>query len=67
MYDFYCAVHRSEPIVINGEPGFLVWDYLLINEITFESSRTGKKRSLFKSASDSETESKFNEYLRKYS
>lgn len=63
MFDGYMFVHRREPVVLNGEPGFLVWDWGLWNEITFESSKTGRKLSLFKSFSDSETELKFNSLL----
>ena len=61
------AIHRTEAITINGDKGFLIWDYILFNEITFVISSTNQYISMFTSISDSKTEEWFNEILRKNS
>ncbi len=62
----YGIVHKRHPITYNGQNGYLVWDYIIWNELTFENANTHEKMSLFNSISDSETEEKFNEYVRLY-
>ena len=61
------AIHRTEAITINGDKGFLIWDYILFNEITFVISSTNQYISMFTSISDSKTEERFNEILLKNS
>ncbi len=64
--DPYGIVHKRHPITYGGQKGYLVWDYIIWNELTFENANTHEKISLFNSISDSETEEKFNEYVRIY-
>lgn len=45
-------VHKRMPAAINGEKGFLVWDWVVWNEITFDYLDNTKWYSLFKSMSD---------------
>ena len=58
-------VHKRTDAEINGVKGFLVWDYILYNEITFDDM-DGKIYSFYKSFSDDETEAKWNELVAKY-
>lgn len=62
----YGAVHKAVPVVINEEKGFLIWDYILFNELTFLNSETRELTSLFTSFSDEEMEKRFNEFAIKY-
>lgn len=62
----YGAVHKSTPATMNDEQGFLIWDYIIFNELTFLNHNTGKIVSLFTSFSDSEMETKYNEFASKY-
>ena len=60
-------IHKSEKVVIDGVHGWLVWDYILYNEITFdEDGDDGRCISLFHSFSDQETEQVFDGYVKKY-
>ena len=56
----YGLIHKQVPAKIHDEKGFLIWDYIIFNEITFKDMR-GNIYSLFKSMSDSETEKKWDE------
>lgn len=60
------VVHKTAPINYGGEPGILVWDYIVWNELTFVDHRTKSKQSLFNSFSDDATEEKFNEIVAIY-
>ena len=57
----------TQPVRINGEDGFLVWDYILFNEITFVNSRTKQYTSMYTSFSDNQTRAKYNQLLSKFS
>ena len=35
--DTYGFIHKRTPAKIKGKDGFLIWDYILLNEITFKS------------------------------
>ena len=59
-------VHKTAPIMINGEKGLLVWDFLLWNELTFVDQATKSKQSLFNSASDKKTQAEFDRLVSKY-
>lgn len=59
-------IHRTAPINYCGEPGLLVWDYIVWNEITFVDNKTKFKQSLYSSFSDQNTEAKFNELVSRY-
>lgn len=58
-------VHESVPAEINGKKGFLVWDFIVWNEITFDDE-DGNIMSLFNSVSDDETKAKWNEFVSKF-
>ena len=62
----YGVVHKSTPAIINEEQGFLIWDYIIYNELTFLNSNTGEITSLFHSLSDSKMEERYNEFAMKY-
>lgn len=61
----YGVIHDSIPAEINGEKGFLIWDYILYNELTF-LNQGGKITSLYTSISDDKMKAKFDEYKEKY-
>ena len=50
----------------NGVKGFLVWDFIIYNEITFDDM-DGHIYSFFSSISDEETEAEWNKLVSKYS
>ena len=58
-------VHKRAEAEINGIRGFLVWDFIVYNEITFDDSE-GNIMSFFTSMSDDETEAEWNRLVRKY-
>ena len=62
----YGIIHKQAIINYRGTTGRLVWDYVLLNELTFEDSVTGKQYSLGLSASDKKTEAIFNELVEKF-
>lgn len=59
-------IHRTEPIKYGEELGFLVWDYILYNEITFISIDKKIVQRLFTSTSNKETEEKFNKLVKQF-
>jgi len=58
-------VHKRTTAEINGVKGFLVWDYIIYNEITFDDVN-GNIYSFFSSISDKETEDEWNKLVEKY-
>lgn len=62
----YGKIHKFTPAVMNGRKGFLIWDYILYNELTFLNQDTDKFISIFHSFSDEEMEERFNEFAKKY-
>lgn len=62
----YGIIHKHAFIRYRGKEGRLVWDYILLNELTFEDSETGEQFSLGVSASDKKTEAIFNELVSRY-
>ena len=62
----YGIIHKQAFINYRGKPGRLVWDYILLNELTFEDSETGEKYSLGMSASDEKIEGIFNDLVERY-
>ena len=58
-------VHKRAEAEINGIRGFLVWDFIVYNEITFDDSE-GNIMSFFTSTSDDKTEVEWNRLVRKY-
>lgn len=64
--DKYGIIHKQAFINYRGRKGRLVWDYILINELTFEDSETGEQYSLGKSISDKKTEEMFNELVERF-
>lgn len=60
-------VHKAEPATINGQAGYLVWDYILYNEISFLPQDPKRDAiSLLTSMSDDETSQRFDELVAKY-
>lgn len=60
------VIVNTQPVTMNGEKGFLVWDYIIYNEITFVNSITKDYTSMFTSISDKKTKAKFEELVSKY-
>ena len=58
-------VHKRTEAEINGIRGFLVWDFIVYNEITFDDAE-GNIMSFFTSTSDDKTEVEWNRLVRKY-
>ena len=58
-------IHKRVEAEINGIHGFLVWDYIAYNEITFDDDK-GNVMSFFTSISDKETEARWNELIDMY-
>lgn len=59
-------IHKAEPIKYGEKFGFLVWDYILYNEITFISVDKEIIQRLFTSISDDVTENEFNVLVQKF-
>ena len=59
-------IHKRTDVEINGVKGFLVWDFILYNEITFDDIN-GNIYSFFSSFSDKDTEREWNKLVDKYS
>ena len=58
-------VHKRAEAEINGIRGFLVWDFIVYNEITFDDAE-GNIMSFFTSTSDDKTEVEWNRLVKKY-
>ncbi len=58
-------VHRRAEAEINGVHGFLVWDFIVYNEITFDDA-DGNIISFFTSMSDSKTEAEWDRLVKTY-
>lgn len=58
-------VHKRAEAEINGIRGFLVWDFIVYNEITFDDAE-GNIMSFFTSTSDDKTEVEWSRLVRKY-
>lgn len=62
----YGAVHKAWPARMNGTDGYLIWDYIAFNEITFHSPKMKEITSLFTSVSDEKTEARFAELVQEF-
>lgn len=61
----YGFIHKQTIAEFNGVKGFLIWDFIFWNEITFKDM-DGNIFSLFHSISDKETEKMWEELSKKY-
>jgi hypothetical protein len=61
----YGIVHKREKVEINGIKGFLAWDYIIYNEITFEDMN-GNMYSFFSNISDKKTEEEWSRLIQKF-
>lgn len=61
----YGLIHRSASVEIHGKKGFLIWDYIIYNEITFKDNE-GNIISLYKNFNDEDTEKQWNELVKKF-
>lgn len=61
----YGFIHKRTTAEVNGKTGFLIWDYILYNEISFQDEE-GNIISFFHSASDEKTEAEWNNLVEKY-
>ena len=62
----YGFQYKRERVKIGNDEGWLVWDWIVCNELTFEKADTGEKISLGTSFKDTEIEERFNELVRRY-
>ena len=62
----YGFIHRSTTAEIHGVKGFLIWDYIIYNEITFKNMAGDIVISLYSGFSDRETETRWNELVKEY-
>lgn len=60
-------IHKTCDVVMDGNKGSLVWDYIVYNEISFVNDKTRETKSLFQSISDNKTEKEFERLSEKYS
>lgn len=60
------VIHKYRAGIMNGKSGYLIWDYILINEISFVTSSNREVWALFKSVSDKETEEEFTRLSQMY-
>ena len=58
-------VERRVSAEVNGKKGFLVWDYILYNEISFQAEGY-KDITFFQSFSDKKTELEWDKLVEKY-
>ena len=58
-------IHKKTEAAINGIRGFLVWDFVVYNEITFDDAE-GNIMPFFTSISDDKTEAEWNRLVKKY-
>lgn len=61
----YGLIHKSTAAVIHGTKGFLIWDYIAFNEITFKDADENIV-SLYRGFSDQDTEKMWHELVEKY-
>ena len=61
----YGLIHKSTAVVIHGTKGFLIWDYIAFNEITFKDVDENIV-SLYRGFSDQDTERMWHELVEKY-
>jgi len=66
LKDKYGIIHKQAFIKYKGHEGRLVWDYILLNELTFEDFETGERYSLGFSGTDKNTEKLFDELVEKF-
>lgn len=59
-------VHKRRPAEILGVKGWLVWDYIIYNEIFFEDAEQKISVTFFQSISDAKTEEEWNELVERY-
>ena len=61
----YMIVEDSAFVCVGGKKGRIVWDYLVYNELTFETD-DGVKYQLYTGFSDKETKKRFDAFVSKY-
>lgn len=61
----YGSIRGRTPAAIDGKNGYLIWDHMIWNEITFETDE-GKMYSFFTSKSNEETEKVWKALAKKY-
>lgn len=61
----YGLIHKRAEAEVDGKKGFLIWDYILYNEISFQAE-DGSSLSFFSSFSDEETEIEWYRLVKKY-
>lgn len=60
------VIYEVCDVVVDGNKGYLVWDYIVYNEISFVNEKTKKTKSLYQSISDSKTEKEFERLKKRY-
>lgn len=60
------VIKKVRDVVKDGKKGILVWDYLVVNEITFVNASSKKSESLYKGWNDEKTEKEFERLSKLY-
>ena len=63
----YGAIERRELLEFQGKQYWLVWDYIIYNEITLEEVDTGKQIKMWTGFSDKKCEEEYNKILSRLS
>lgn len=58
-------IEKQTEAEINGVRGFLIWDYLIYNEISFDAS-DGTVLSFYSGLSDEKTKAEWNRLVERY-
>ena len=59
-------IHKRELAEIAGQRGFLIWDYILWNEISFQYEKDDKVISFYQSISDKKTQAEWDRLVEKF-
>lgn len=61
----YGIVKKRELLLFDNEKYWLVWDYIIWNELTLENVKSGQKASMWQGMSDEEAQNQFDEIFSK--
>ena len=62
----YGTIYKATPASMSNNKGYLIWDFLIYNELTFLNAETGKILSLYHSVLDEKMEIMYYEFAEKY-
>lgn len=62
----YGTIFKVTPASMSNNRGYLIWDFLIYNELTFLNAEKGKILSLYHSVLDEKMEIMYYEFAEKY-